>query len=262
MNQFINSSMTHTIKKRRAVSPVLAVVVLLGITVVAGGMVFTTFGQLSSTASESNAISVLESNLQVIKDHGSLSMTIKNIGTKSWESVSINAYKGEVPAVIFYRPASWIVSGTSAFLPSDPVFPSKLVDLDSSSSNAGTVIGIGNLMFYGEEPNKFGATSRTLWPDSTTFCAESYSKISWADAQGDCTDGFQTYNGMQMSNPIEPGKTISPASFILTRQLVNSVTLDPLPHDFVIKGETIVISIIVETADGSKSQKNIQVKAT
>jgi len=254
--------MIHVIKKRKAVSPVLAVVVLLGITVVAGGLVFTTFGQISSTASETNAISVLETNLQVVKDHGSLSMTIKNIGTKSWKSVSINAYKGEIPQVFFYRPASWIVSGSNSFLPSDPVIPSKLVDLDPSSSNSGTVIGLGNLMFYGEEPNKWGATSRTLWPDSATFCAESYSKISWADAQGDCDDGFQTYNGMQMNDPIEPGKTISPASFVLTRQLTNSVTGDPLPHDFVIKGETIVISIIVEAIDGSKSQKDIQVRAT
>jgi flagellin-like protein len=250
------------LKSRRGVSPILAVIVLLGITVVAGGLVYSIFAQVSSTASESNIISVLETNLQVTNDHGSLSMTIKNAGTKSWKSVSINGFKGEVPAVIFYRPASWIVSGTSAFLPSDPVFPSKLIDLDPTSTNAGTIIGLGNLMFYGEEPNKFGATSRTLWPDNATFCAESYSKISWADAQGDCSDGFQTYNGMQMNEPIEPGTTISPASFVLTRQLTNSVTGDPLPHDFVKKGETIVISIIVESTDGSKSQKDIQVKAT
>lgn len=249
------------LKSRKAISPILATVILLGITVVSGSLVFSIFGQVRSAATESNTISVLESNLHVIDDHGSLSMTIKNIGTKPWKSVSINGYKGEIPAAIFYRPASWIVSGTDAFLPDDPVFPSKLVDLDPTSSNSGTVIGIGNLIFWGEEPNKFGATSRTLWPDSTTFCTESYSKISWADAQGDCSDGFQTYNGAKLNGSIEPGKTISPASFVLTRQLTNSVNGDPLPHDFVRKGETIVISIIVEATDGSKSQKDVKVTA-
>ncbi|NIT99553.1 MAG: hypothetical protein GWN01_00995 [Nitrosopumilaceae archaeon] len=250
------------VKSRRGVSPILAVVVLLGITIAGGSIVFSVFGQASSTATESNAVSILDSNLQITNNHGSLSMTIKNTGTKSWESVSINAYKGEIPQVIFYRPASWIVSGTDAFLPSDPVFPSKLVDLEPSSSETSTVIGIGNLMFWGEEPNKFGATSRTLWPDATTFCTESYNKISWADAEGDCSDGFQTYNGKEITKPIEPGDTISAASFVLTRQLENSVTGDPLPHEFVKKGDTLVISIIVEATDGSRSQKDIQVKAT
>lgn len=249
------------LKSRKAISPILATIVLIGITVVSGTLVFSIFGQASSAATESNAISILESNLQVTNDHGSLSMTIKNIGTKPWKSVTVNAYKGEIPAVIFYRPASWIVSGTDAFLPDDPVFPSKLVDLEPISSDSGTVIGIGNLMFWGEEPNKFGATSRTLWPDSTTFCSQSYDKISWADAQGNCSDGFQTYNGAKLISPIEPGKTISPASFVLTRQLTNSVNGDPLPHDFVRKGETVVISIIVEATDGSKSQKDVKVTA-
>jgi len=249
------------LKSRKAVSPILAVVVLMAITVVTGGIVFGTFGQASSAASESNAISVLETNLQVTNDHGSLSMTVKNIGTKPWQSVAVNAYKGEIPQVIFYRPASFVLSGTEAFLPEDPVVPSILIDLDPASTNTNTVIGIGNLMIWNENPNLFGATGRTLWPDAATFCAESYSKISWADAVGDCSDGFQTFNGLQITNPIEPGKTISPASFVLTRQLTNSVTGDPLPHDFVKKGETIVISIIVEATDGSKSQKDIQVRA-
>lgn len=249
------------LKSRKAVSPILAVIVLLAITIVSGAAVFTIFGQASSAATESSAISILDSNLQVTNNHGSLSMTIKNIGTKSWKSVAINGFKGEIPAVIFYRPASWIVSGSDAFLPSDPVFPSKLVDLDPTSSNSATVIGIGNLMFWGENPNKFGATSRTLWPDSTTFCSQSYNKISWADAQGDCSDGFQTYNGAKIGKPIGPGETISPASFVLTRQLINSVTGDPLPHDFVRKGDTIIISIIVETTDGSRSQKDVKITA-
>jgi flagellin-like protein len=248
-----------SITKRRAISPILATVLLLAVTVVGGGLVYSTFAQASNTATESSNITVLDANLIAIDEHGSFSMTIKNSGTKSWKSVAINAYKGQLPAVIFYRPLGWSVSDGS-FSP-DPVVPSKVADLLPADNTSG-VIGIGNLISY-------STTNPIPWFMSfypSTLCDTATGLIGgefygWADSNG-CTGGFSPFVGNKLANPIEPGMTLSPASFVLTKPITDSSGALLFPHDTVKSGDKLVISIIVENTDGSKTQKDVEVKVT
>lgn len=256
------SELNMSLTKRRAVSPILATVLLIAVTIVASALVYSTFTQAASTATESNGITVLDANLIATSDHGSFSMTIKNSGTKPWKAVSINGYKGDTPALIFYRPISWNAAGGN-WGPSDPVSPSNVIDLDPSSTNSLKVIGIGNLISYRtENPVFWGFSGLKLWPTKAEFCAQSYSKIRFVDAQGNCNDGLQSYIGKKLDKPISPGETLAPAAFVLTKQLTNSTGGQALPHDFVANGQVVVISIIAEAIDGTKTQKDVEIRVT
>lgn len=250
--------MNMLLTKRRAVSPILATVLLLGVAVVGGGMTFALMSQASSTAIESSNITVPDVNLIATNEHGSFSMTIKNSGTKAWKSVAINAYKGQLPAVIFYRPLGWSVSDGS-FAPDDAVVPSKVADLLPTDNTSG-VIGIGNLISYSStNPTKWFMTFHpsTLCNSATGLIGgEDY---SWADSNG-CIAGFSPFVGNKLANPIEPGMTLSPASFVLTKPITDSTGSLLFPHDTVKKGDKLVLSIIVENTDGSKTQKDVEVR--
>ena len=64
-----NNKQKTLLNSRRAISPILATVVLLGITVVAGGLVFSVFSTGSTAASSADVIAI--QNAQAIKgsDH-------------------------------------------------------------------------------------------------------------------------------------------------------------------------------------------------
>ena len=92
-----------TPSKRRAVSPILATVVLLGITVVGGGLAFTAFSTGASTAGTSNSI-VIE-NAQAVKgtSHADLTATIKNSGSKAWTTVEMTVAKSDLSEPLLYE---------------------------------------------------------------------------------------------------------------------------------------------------------------
>lgn len=247
------------ITKRKGVSPILATVLLLAVTIVGSALAYSTFTQASSTATESSNITILDANLVATDNHGSFSMTVKNSGTKSWKSVTVNAYKGQIPQVIFYRPLGWSVSDGS-FAP-DPVVPSKVADLLPSDNTSG-VIGIGNLIFYSTTSPVQGFM--TINPSSLCDTATGLiggENYNWADPNG-CVGGFSPFVGSKLDNPIEPGMTLSPASFVLTKPITDSTGALLFPHDTVKKGDKLVISIIVENMDGSKTQKDVEVNVS
>lgn len=255
-------SMKFVFHKHKALSPLLATVILIGVTVAAGGAVYGIFNQGVGLAGDANIITVQDVNMVATADHGSFSMTIKNGGNNAWKSVAINAVKDQLPAAIFYRPITWSASGVS-HNEIDPVFPSNVVDLKSGDSNGG-LIGIGNLISYStENPVLFGPAPFGLTLQPSTLCAgipNDMSSISFVDVDGNCSNGIQSYVGKKLDSPVEPGNTLSPAAFILTKPVLNSSGNPLFDHDFVMKGDTIVVSIIVETTDGSKTQKDIPVK--
>ncbi|MEM2760327.1 MAG: archaellin/type IV pilin N-terminal domain-containing protein [Nitrososphaerales archaeon] len=247
--------------KRKGLSSLLATVILIAVTVVAGGAVYGIYTQGAGVAGNVNIITVGDINMVATQDHGSFSMTIKNGGNNAWKSVAINAFKGQLPAAIFYRPITWSASGTSHG-GIDPVFPSNIVDLKPGDNNGG-LIGIGNLISYSTTnpvfwgPAPFGLTLRP-----SALCANvpnDMAAVSFIDTDGNCTNGIQSYVGKKIE-PIQPGGTISPAAFVLTKPILDSSGNPLFEHDTVTKGDTIVISIIVETVDGSKTQKEVPVK--
>ncbi|MFB5627531.1 MAG: archaellin/type IV pilin N-terminal domain-containing protein, partial [Nitrosarchaeum sp.] len=88
---------------RRAVSPILATVILLGISVVAGGLVFSIFTTGAATASTTNTI-VIE-NAQAVKGsgHADLTATIKNGGSKPWTTVEMTVSKSDLSEPLLYE---------------------------------------------------------------------------------------------------------------------------------------------------------------
>jgi flagellin-like protein len=96
----------HTNKmfgKRRAVSPILATVILLGITVVGGGLAYSLMAQGSNAASSQNIITL--ENAQAVKgtSHADLTATIKNGGSKPWKTVEMTVAKSDLAEPILYE---------------------------------------------------------------------------------------------------------------------------------------------------------------
>lgn len=81
----------NPLKKRRALSPAITMLIILGISVLAGVAVFQNFQSQSSVASARGAITV--ENLALIKNPSGelwLSATIKNSGNKQIDSTVVN----------------------------------------------------------------------------------------------------------------------------------------------------------------------------
>ena len=103
-----------TSSKRRAISPILATVVLLGITVVAGGLVFSIFSTGATTAITTNTI-VIE-NAQAVKgsNHADLTATIKNGGSKPWTTIEMTVAKSDLSEPLLYESLHENVNGCAA----------------------------------------------------------------------------------------------------------------------------------------------------
>jgi flagellin-like protein len=88
---------------RRAVSPILATVLLLGITVVGGGLAYSLMAQGSNTASSQNIITL--ENAQAVKgtSHSDLTATIKNGGSIPWKKVEMTVAKSELSEPLLYE---------------------------------------------------------------------------------------------------------------------------------------------------------------
>ncbi len=88
---------------RRAVSPILATVLLLGITVVGGGLAYSLMAQGSNTASSQNIITL--ENAQAIKgtSHSDITATIKNGGSVPWKKVEMTVAKSDLAEPILYE---------------------------------------------------------------------------------------------------------------------------------------------------------------
>ncbi len=98
---------------RRAVSPILATVLLLGITVVGGGLAYSLMAQGSNTASSQNIITL--ENAQTIKgtSHSDLTATIKNGGSVPWKTVEMTVAKSDLAEPILYEALHENVQGCS-----------------------------------------------------------------------------------------------------------------------------------------------------
>lgn len=114
-----NNDKRTYLRSRRAISPILAVVVLLGITVVAGGLVFTLF--TSSTTTASTVDSIMLQNAQAVKgsNHADMTVNVKNAGSVPWNEISLTITKSELSEPIIYESLHEVVMGCSATTCSD-----------------------------------------------------------------------------------------------------------------------------------------------
>lgn len=98
-------------KKRLGVSPILATTMLLGITVVGGGLAYSVFSQSSDVTSSSNLLAIEGATALKGTSHADMSLTIKNIGSKPWKEVQMTASKSELSEPIAYESLHENVAG-------------------------------------------------------------------------------------------------------------------------------------------------------
>ncbi len=90
-------------KTKRALSPLLATVVLLGVTVAAGGAVFSVYNQQAKGLDSNMSLRVDNAQGVVTTEHGDFTATITNTGTQAWSEVSIALHTGlgEHPPLLY-----------------------------------------------------------------------------------------------------------------------------------------------------------------
>ncbi|MEW6043254.1 MAG: hypothetical protein AB1608_03235 [Thermoproteota archaeon] len=111
------------IKKRLGVSPILATVVLLGITVVGGGLTFAVFSQGLNTSTSQTLIAL--ENAQAVKgtSHADLTATIKNTGSKPLTKIEMTVAKSELSEPLLYEALHENVLGCDALCSNSGVKP-------------------------------------------------------------------------------------------------------------------------------------------
>lgn len=124
--------------KRRGVSPILATVILLGISVVGGGLAFAVFSSGMTTASQNNVIAI--ENAQAVKGtgHADITATVKNAGGKPWAAVEMTVSKTELSEPILYESLHENVVGCAEVEGADET--DELAEMNAN----GICLGTGN----------------------------------------------------------------------------------------------------------------------
>lgn len=101
-------------QKHKGVSPILATVILLAVTVVGGGVTFALLSSGTQTASSQNIIAI--ENAQAVKgtDHADITATIKNAGSKPWAKIEMTVGKSELSEPLLYESLHENVVGCTA----------------------------------------------------------------------------------------------------------------------------------------------------
>lgn len=262
---WIESLMTQ-IKQRRGISPLLATVILLGVTVAGGASVYgyyTSTQNVLSAAATSDGISVTNINAVTTDTHGTLDFTITNIGDKSWTSIAVLAQKGEVPKRIFYAPVNLMFSSSSSFSPNLPVTASAITDSLPGDGNGG-LIGYSNLISYHTSAPFQVFKSNAEFVQPPALCTTNTQDISAsAAATSICntSSGFvpNVFHGVKLNEPLEPGKSVSPQAFLFTKVPtgVNQTATNQI--DTVKSGDKLTLHITVSTTDGKQIVKTFPV---
>ncbi|MGH9876334.1 MAG: archaellin/type IV pilin N-terminal domain-containing protein [Nitrososphaerales archaeon] len=100
-------------RKRKGLSPILATVILIGITVAAGGAVYAIWTGSSASASSSNVIRV--DSLTAVKgsNHADFAITVTNSGSTPWKTIEVWASKEATGRPILYEELHEMATGTS-----------------------------------------------------------------------------------------------------------------------------------------------------
>lgn len=209
-----NEQKKFALKRRRAISPILAVVVLLGITVVAGGLVFSVFSTSATTASSADVIAI--QNAQAIKGsgHSDVTVTIKNAGGQPWSKVQMTIAKSELSEPILYESLHEVVQGctgavatcvdgksTAAGGRDNPLRAQWLASLDKSSGTTDQVdygegIAAGRKLVFDnkDDQRKISILNGThvskLFGDPNGLGADSTMSTCTPGTDTDCTSVF------------------------------------------------------------------------
>lgn len=252
-----------TATKRRGISPLLATVILLGVTVAGGASVYgyyTSTQNVLSAAATSDGISVTNTNAIATDKHGTLDFTVTNTGTKPWTSVSIVALKGEVPKRIFYMPLNFMLSSSATSSPSTAVTASAVTDILPGDGNGGWV-GYSNLISYSTPDTPFAPFQ--VFKGSTFFQPSNLCTTNPLEAGGffeSALCGTTTlYHGIKLNDLINSGQSVNPSAFMFTKVPTNVNQTSTNQIDTVQTGDKLTLQITVTFKDGTQAVKTFPV---
>lgn len=102
-----------TNRKRKGISPILATVILMGITVAAGGIVYSIWTGSSTSASSQNQIRVESVTAVKGSNHADFALTVGNIGTNPWKKVEVWVSKEATSRPLLYEELHEMAYGKS-----------------------------------------------------------------------------------------------------------------------------------------------------
>jgi len=85
------------LSRRRAISEMLAVIILLSLTIVAGVLVYQIFTGKANVASSATAVSI--QSLTISGENGVMTITVQNTGTSTIQSLQVKVYQSGGAAV-------------------------------------------------------------------------------------------------------------------------------------------------------------------
>lgn len=219
-----NNKQKTLLNSRRAISPILATVVLLGITVVAGGLVFSVFSSSTTAASSADVIAI--QNAQAIKgsDHSDLTVTVKNAGSSPWAKIEMTVSKSSLSEPILYESLHEVVHGctgvvstcvdgedTAAAARENPLRADWLASLDKTSGTDNQVdfgegIAAGRKLVFDDKDDQrtiqiLNATHVSkLFGDTNGLAANSAMTTCAPSTDTDCSTVFKQLNSSVKGN--------------------------------------------------------------
>jgi len=277
-----------TNRKRKGLSPLLATVILIGVTVAAGGGVYSMYTGSSSAASSTNAIRVDSVTAVKGSNHADFAITVANGGTNPWKQIDVWVGKEATGRPILYEELHEMATGTDQTSNTDNPLRTEAIGVTSD----GFGIGIGRkfvLKIDDDSDQLKGAPAkRTVALEGIS--APSDGKLNsidskWkGDAAADCSTTKIDTNGdgtgdkpgcdvrttKDMKIPITPGQSMRFYADLLLSNTLSSSTLtglnarvnEQLQPVSVNVGDELVVNIRVVTVDGEEAQMQTSVKVT
>jgi len=277
-----------TNRKRKGLSPLLATVILLGVTVAAGGAVYSVYTGSSTAASTSSVIKV--DSLTAVKgsNHADFAITVTNAGSNPWKAIEVWVSKEATSRPILYEELHEMATGIGETGNTDN--PLRAEAIGTLSDGFGVGIGRKFILKMDEDPSTTAGAPATrkvaIEAPSFTVGTDVLQKLDAkfkGGAAGDCVsedpDGagpltLETFCNVRttkaITSPIGPGQSMRFYADLLLQNTLSSTTKtgldtrisEQLQSVFVNVGDELVVNIRVVGVDGEEAQMQSVVKVT
>ena len=277
-------------RKRRGLSPLLATVILLGVTVAGGGAVYSIYTGSSSAVSSSNVIKVTSVTAVKGSNHADFAITVTNAGTNPWKQIDVWVGKEATGRPILYEELHEMATGLTESGNTDNPLRAEAIGTVSD----GFGVGIGRKFILKidddtdtqkgapakrtvavEAPTTFAVGTDTLHELDSKWKGGSAADCSTTkiDTNGDGTGdkaGCDVRTTKAITTPIGPGQSVRFYADLLLSNTLSSTTLaglnarvnEQLQPAYVSAGDELVVNIRVITVDGEEAQMQTMVKVT
>ena len=145
-------------KAKKGVSPLLATIILIAITVAAGLVIYNLFFSTAGTVSSATQVDMISCDLTKAGSKVLLSITVKNTGNKPLTSCTVTLWDGSSPPA--QKGPFNLQKGGADVLPSNQLEPGAFASVTKTEADVGTNFVLGN-----KYPIKVDATAA----DGSTF---------------------------------------------------------------------------------------------